>query len=791
MTSKSLFFKLMKEDLKRKIWAIGLAFLSFFFWMPVAAAMSVSSLLKQHERWIEQGINFGDGITAAMMFEQRLQEIVEETVGMSNAVNATSIAVAALIMALTGFMFLHSRKQMDFYHSIPVRREMLFAVKYLNGILIVVVSYVINMVFACGVLLINGAEASLIFNEAVTAAAIHFAGYLVIYGLMTVAVILTGNFFISILGGIVLFAWIPAAAALVNILMSMFYVTVNMRDTKLMDIMVHGSPIAWYVTLISDGAGGSISTQEIFKSVGAAILVGIVMAAAAVLLYRMRPSESAGKAMAFKATKAPIKILLVVPITIFMTILFWNIYYSIPWAAFGFIFGLVITHSIVEIIYHFEFRKLFSNLPQMGICAVLSLVVISVFRFDLFGYDRYIPKESEFEYASVYPMALNDWTEYGLPMKTDTGYLWSYKQGDDYTAGNMKITDYELISCLADEGIRSAETEKERKYADKWADDTEDDGFYTHLEVGYHLKNGKTVYRSYNINVTKQREAFDRLYESEEYKKGIYPILSFSVDDITGIYLTNRSEIRKVSESRDVMAEILRAYQEEMQTLTLRERSLETPVAGLRFLTTAEHDYLKTITSSRAENYNGDFRIEDMNQVNFFPVYPSFERTIRLLKEAGIDKLGTPSVSEIDRIEICSDYSREQENYYADSMTGLKETAVPYTMTESYRRSGNTIILENDGTPEMRRKIQEILDSTGEQDMINMNGLQTVDYNNTVRVFYKDVNEGKPVSEQSFTAYLFLAEEIPDFVMEAFELDDSLIERNVINGLEYAKDIEK
>ena len=44
MTSKSLFFRLMKEDLKRRLWAFGLSFLTFFFAMPVLAAMGVTNL---------------------------------------------------------------------------------------------------------------------------------------------------------------------------------------------------------------------------------------------------------------------------------------------------------------------------------------------------------------------------------------------------------------------------------------------------------------------------------------------------------------------------------------------------------------------------------------------------------------------------------------------------------------------------------------------------------------------------------------------------------------------------
>lgn len=78
--------------------------------------------------------------------------------------------------------------------------------------------------------------------------------------------------------------------------------------------------------------------------------------------------------MAFWMTKVPIKILLVVPVTILMCLLFWNMYYeSLGWAAFGFVFALFISHGIIEILYNFDFRKLFANPVHLGISAVLAL----------------------------------------------------------------------------------------------------------------------------------------------------------------------------------------------------------------------------------------------------------------------------------------------------------------------------------------------------------------------------------------------------------------------------------
>ena len=42
MTSKSLFFTLMKEGMKRRLWAVAFSLLTFFFAMPMAAAMGSS-----------------------------------------------------------------------------------------------------------------------------------------------------------------------------------------------------------------------------------------------------------------------------------------------------------------------------------------------------------------------------------------------------------------------------------------------------------------------------------------------------------------------------------------------------------------------------------------------------------------------------------------------------------------------------------------------------------------------------------------------------------------------------
>ena len=75
------------------------------------------------------------------------------------------------------------------------------------------------------------------------------------------------------------------------------------------------------------------------------------------------------------------------------------------WAWFGLVFGVVLFHAIIDIIYEFDFRALFHHWKQMLIflCAA-AVAVFAGFRADIFGYDSDAPDQSQVE-------AVGLWTE--------------------------------------------------------------------------------------------------------------------------------------------------------------------------------------------------------------------------------------------------------------------------------------------------------------------------------------------------------------------------------------------
>ena len=113
MTSKSLFFKLMKEDMKRRLWAVAFSLLTFFFAMPMAAAMGIASIGKEYENWLVNGTGYAE-IGADALKHTKILRLVGEVLGFENAFLCVLVAAAAMILGLTGFLYLHSKSRLTF-----------------------------------------------------------------------------------------------------------------------------------------------------------------------------------------------------------------------------------------------------------------------------------------------------------------------------------------------------------------------------------------------------------------------------------------------------------------------------------------------------------------------------------------------------------------------------------------------------------------------------------------------------------------------------------------------------
>ena len=133
MTSRNLFFRLLKEDFKRRLWSFAISCLVFFLALPIGMGLALSYYYESADD-LYRRTRYIDDITGYLSIDNGLISII--------------IFALAIIIAISGFSYLYSKKKTDFYHSIPVKRELLYSVIVVDGLLIVLVPYFIFSIIA-------------------------------------------------------------------------------------------------------------------------------------------------------------------------------------------------------------------------------------------------------------------------------------------------------------------------------------------------------------------------------------------------------------------------------------------------------------------------------------------------------------------------------------------------------------------------------------------------------------------------------------------------------------------
>lgn len=107
------------------------------------------------------------------------------------------------------------------------------------------------------------------------------------------------------------------------------------------------SPVAAYITAIGWNMDNQLGKH--IPALFIALFAAVALALLALELYRKRPSESAGKAMAFKWSMMPIRVLLVFAFGMGGAMFFWLLQSTIVWLVFGAVMGSLISHCVIEI----------------------------------------------------------------------------------------------------------------------------------------------------------------------------------------------------------------------------------------------------------------------------------------------------------------------------------------------------------------------------------------------------------------------------------------------------------
>lgn len=630
MTSKNLFFNLFKEEIKRRLWSMALSFLIFFFAYPVAIALYLGNQFKQEIKMIY------------------ITNTLNDVLGFHNGWAVVLFAFLSVLMGVSGFSYLHSRQKVDFYHGIPVNRKHLFMVNYLSGILIVAVAYGVNLLISLGVIAANGISPGIVFSEMGVGYLLFVLHYAMIYSVTILAMILTGNSLVGILGTMVFQFYFLIVCFVLELCFRQFFYTVYDGEVELFFHLIDkSSPIALFVTNVEQ-LSEEVTCTDFMLRIGAVICVTLVLAFVSFWFYKKRGLESAGKAMAFKVSMPIVRIPIVILAALCGGLFFWFMHSSLGWAIFGLICGLLLSHCIIEIIYHFDFRKMFCNWPQMLISGVIAAIIFSGFRYDLFGYDKYIPNENSIESVAFAPEYNNNWISYGNVAQNNKGeYYWEYIDTNAYLLSHMELTEPEPILSLVKEAV---ERNQKLNHEVRNSDYEEDELF--RFSVKYNLKNGKSIYRSYVLSGNSDREEMEKIYEMPDFISAMYPILQQTPEDTAWVRINDGQQINIVSRDRNgsdkaMTEKLLLAYQEDLSHLTVEDMRKENPVATIQFLTKIQAEL-----EERQDETQSSWKYSDVTSRGYYPVYPSFKNTLQLLKECQVDVENWGNKEDVIEIQI-------------------------------------------------------------------------------------------------------------------------------------------
>ena len=615
MTSRNSFFNLLKEDFRRRLWTVILSSLVFFATFVVAFTMVLQNLVSDYSR---ASYNY----TNEIMVERVSSRLCQDFYGVYPWFMLVAV-VGAVICGMSGFAYLHSRKQMDFYHSLPIKRETIFAVRFVNGIMIYAIPYLVGLLFTYVLCAVYGVMTSDIFFASLYFFVVHLMGYLIVYLGTIIAMLLTGKMVIAFFGNCVLNLYAPAVYALVIGLREMFFVTsygnYNDMDNALW-ITRWLSPFSYYFSLITAlEEGNEFGLEFLFFLLFAAVLIVL-----AVWLYKKRASEKADTAMSFKVTEPVVRVMLAIPVGILTGILFFSIQYdygystALFWLIFGGLLGGFLAHGIIEALYNGDIKKCLSHKVQMLVTMVLAAVVPLVFLFDIFGFDSYLPKKEDIKSMAVVSGDLR----FGGSYYNEDGWV----SPTDYALENMEVTNidamYELATLLT-EAVGENRTDRFfGYYFDTYYAQGHEKIYTTDFVIRYTLKNGSEVIRRYEYNYYAVLDLLERIYNDTEYKTAVHPVFSLLEANFKPAYIECYAPASGVTVKLEKNCEnIIYSYAEEIQAMSFKDLK-ETAAIGeliVHFTVDAKYDYTDSTT---------------------LLVYPSMTRTIALLKEQGYNMQG-------------------------------------------------------------------------------------------------------------------------------------------------------
>lgn len=339
----------------------------------------------------------------------------------------SAMLLFAILFTIWNFGFLHKKREIDLFHSLPVSRGAMFWGRYLAGILCLYVPFLAALALEAIVFLAFGVftpENSLLWLQTLgqqllmTCAMFSFTVFVAVCSgstldtLASIALIAGSYPVLVLVGSEVISATIPGVSLTPS-------------------LMLAGAlcpPLSAYLTAASL-PGRYNFTLGFYLWWG---FLTLVLLGAALAFYRRRKSESAESTVSYGPVKFVVRVLSSGAGGMLFSYLIYNLTRSMWSYLVCFVLCSMVLYVVTELVYWKTLRRLHRHLLSYGAVLLLFGVFILSVSFGFFGLDTYAPKVSEITCASIRnPYYGTPFSQYIRVSPAEMGKVYTLEERDE------------------------------------------------------------------------------------------------------------------------------------------------------------------------------------------------------------------------------------------------------------------------------------------------------------------------------------------------------------------------
>ena len=657
MMSKSSYS--VKDMLRSRIWTLALSFVTFFLYDVAGTA---ANILRIH--------NYADVYQYTAM--QRRSEVLSEVskwLGVRQYFGWIVVIVLAVVTGISGYAWMDNRQKTDFFESQPVRRSVRFWKIYFSGLLVFLIPAVLCLGAGLLTAAAMGCMTSGIMLDAWVELVRLFILYAGVYAISVLAAMWTGNAIVCAAATGVLLLYEPALAYLLRSLKQQFLVTYYAAGTVEKPLF---SPVVNYMLLTLPGFFTSnfsrvtgidadytnpstvnfvrSCVRSVWKYDILTLAVTAAVTAIAFLSHQKRRSEDAGSAVVFASVRVITKLAVATLGGLYAGLGMMNLFASgrshstLVISIVFIVITVMLLSAVIQIIYDFNFRSFMRGAWSMAAAGIAAVTVFLMFRGDVLGYDRYVPKDSEVGSAAIVNyggVAMTDFAEDGSAIY----------DGVEAASHYMMLTDIADVTSLARMGQEY--TINHQMDGENTATTAPKQTTYQ-IVVLYRMKNGRRIYRQFTIPADTDASLLDRITSSEEYRKGYFNFLH----DEGYLNFTTDGRITYDSEWNADWAGSNGNSGISDEDYAGLKKALSKDAAQYCYSKAREEGPIGMIQLARRKPGSGmaGNTSDDTTDSLSILVYPFYQNTIQWLKDAGIWSEPVPSAGEVSQFTV-TDYN--------------------------------------------------------------------------------------------------------------------------------------